>query len=164
MTGANAVLVIDAIRQVVTNTIPILGNPTGIAITPDGKSAYIPNGPQILVLDTDPDSPTFQTFVDTITVGAGLVTNVAISPEGTFAYVVDEGEGTVLKIRTRTRQIEARISVGPNRPAGIGITRGGGRIFVVNHDADSVSVIERGTNTVTTTIQVGRAPLGVAAR
>ena len=89
---------------------------------------------------------------------------VAISPEGTFAYVVNESLGTVLKIRTRTRQIEARISVGPNRPDGIGITRGGSYIFVVNYDDDSVSAIERGTNAIAATIPVGRAPWGVAAR
>ena len=89
---------------------------------------------------------------------------MAISPDGAFAYVVNESLGTASKIRTATQQAEARISVGPNRPQGIDISRGGTLAFVTNFDAATVTVIRHHDRPGRHHHSRARGPWGVAAR
>ena len=83
-----------------------------MAITPDGKRAYVAN----------PGDGT----VSVITTATGAVSApitvgnrpyaVAITPDGKHAYVTNDGDGTVSVITTATGAVSAPITVG-NDPA-----------------------------------------------
>jgi DNA-binding beta-propeller fold protein YncE len=70
--------------------------PRSVAITPDGSRAYVPavissnpfGGNPILVIDTNPASPTYNTVLTTLAAPSGNpLAFVAITPDGSRAYV-----------------------------------------------------------------------------
>ena len=89
-----------------------------MAITPDGKHAYVTNyvdgqGDTVSVITTATGAVSAP-----ITVGKGPV-GVAITPDGKHAYVANSGDGTVSVITTATGAVSAPITVGKQPgPAG----------------------------------------------
>ena len=87
--------------------------------------------------------------------------HVAISLDGTRAYVTNAGSHNVSVINTATRAVIATVRVGRN-PLDVTLTPDGARAYVANAVSNSVSVINAGTNTVIATVPVGAHPLNVA--
>ncbi len=157
------VSVIDTGGNAVTATIPVtpasnsaLGLP---AITPDGKSLYVPdlnNG--LFVVSTATNS-----VVATLPGTPGIA--VAISPDGTRAYVQ-----TALSFFTGVPVIDtaANAVVTTISPVdgifGIGIadTPNGLTLYVAGGEFQDVSAITTSSNTVTATIPFTGAPEGIA--
>ncbi len=109
------VSVIDMSTNTVVATVPVGGNPQGVAVTPDGRHAYVVNnGGYVSVIDT-----TSNTVVATVPVGS-LAANIAISPDGTRAYVANSNSGNVSVIATSTMTVVDTIPVGID-PEGVGI-------------------------------------------
>ena len=103
-------------NEVVGSPIGVGVFPKGIAITPDGKSAYVANegSGTVSVINTQ----TNQVVGSPINVGNEPV-EIAITPDGKSAYVANEGSGTVSVINTQTNQVVGLpIGVGA-RPTGI---------------------------------------------
>ncbi|WP_245813926.1 YncE family protein [Rhodococcus marinonascens] len=96
---------------------------------------------------------------DTVTVGNAPF-GVAVTPDGSFAYVTNNVGNSVSVIDTDT-VVGAPIPVGTN-PLGVAITPDGTRTYVTNTGDNTVSVIDTGTNTVIETVPVGIGPSGVA--
>jgi YVTN family beta-propeller protein len=97
-----------------------------------------------------------------VTIPVGRVPfGVAITPDGTRAYVANEFSYTVSVIDTATNTVVATIPVGLV-PIGVAITPDGTRAYVPNEFSYTVSVIDTATNTVVATIPVGLLPLLVA--
>ena len=84
---------------------------------------------------------------------------MAITPDGTKAYVANTGSTTVSVIDVATGSVST-IGVG-TRPAGVAITPDGTKAYVANTGSDNVSVIDVATGSVST-IFVGTSPTGVA--
>ena len=83
---------------------------------------------------------------------------MAITPDGTRAYVTNRRRDTVSVIDTATNTvIGTPIPVG-NSPVGVAVTPDGTRAYVTNQLDDTVSVIDTATNTVIATIPVGSRP------
>jgi YVTN family beta-propeller protein len=97
-------------------TAPGSGSPyvLSVAISPDGKRTYAVVNPDLFnfnsqavsvsVLDTDPASATYNTQIATITVPAGAQ-DIAVSPDGTRAYVTESDGKTVTVIDTATNTV-----------------------------------------------------------
>lgn len=86
---------------------------------------------------------------------------VAVSPDGTRAYVTNFSANTVSVIKTNTNTVVATIPVGAF-PFGVAVSPNGTRAYVTNLNDDTASVINTNTNTVVATIPVGDLPFGVA--
>lgn len=134
------------------------GVPTGIALSPDGRWAYVSdNLANALVL-----YDTVNLRRDgLITVGTGPW-GVAVSPDGTRIYVAANKANIVSVIDTATRTVIAAIPVGSN-PGDIALDPSGRTLYVPNNASGTVSVIDTATNTVRATVPVGAQPWGVAA-
>lgn len=128
-----------------------------VAITPDGKRAFVADSNTGQVVPIDVATNTAGTPID---VGFGPYA-VAITPNGQRAYVTNSSDNTVTPIDLTTNTALSPIPVG-SFPRGIAITPDGARAYVANLFSDSVSVIDLATNTVLTTIAVGSFPSGVA--
>jgi YVTN family beta-propeller protein len=90
--------------------------------------------------------------------GAALASPAEAAP---FAYVANNGDGTVSVIDTATRKLVATIPVGRGGD-GVAVTPDGKRAYVANSGSNTVSVIDAASNKVVGTVQVGNDPHGVA--
>ena len=94
-----------------------------------------------------------------ITVGPGPF-DIAITPNGKTAYVLNFNGDTVTPIRTATNTAGPPITVG-NEPFGIAITPNGKTAYVTG-GTDSVTPTRTATNTAGPPITVGIAPNAIA--
>src|SRR5215469_16626181 len=92
-------------------------NPWAIAITPDGKTAYVVNNGSGTVT---PIRTATNTALKAIKVGIGPFA-IAITPDGKTAYVTNRHSGTVTPIRTATNTALKAINVGSG-PFAVAIT------------------------------------------
>jgi len=137
-----------------------------VAITPDGRRAYVTNARPgtgtVLVIDTISNA----LVSSPIPVGMGPA-GIAITPEGKFAYVANGFSSTVSVIATASDTVVDSIDVG-FEPTGVAITPDGKRAYVANGGVrtlggGTVSVIDTATNTVVgNPIRVGDSPAFIA--
>ncbi len=100
----------DAATNAVSPTRIAVGNdPLGLAITPDGRTAYVVNGGSndVSVIDT----ATNTAARPPIPVGLGPVA-IAITPDGRTAYVISSQSGSVTPIDVATNKARRPIRVG----------------------------------------------------
>jgi len=175
-TGEDAVSVIDAATNAVVATISTPGkwNAYQAAFSPDGTRAYLSEtqvssntAPVLTVIDV-----ATSTVVDTIVLGSAFnlvdaADGVVVSPDGKRVYVVNDlfssGQSffssQVSAIDTATDGIVAAIPINAGASAGISIAPDGRELYVVNTDANSVTVVDTRTNATTAVIPVGRFPI-----
>jgi DNA-binding beta-propeller fold protein YncE len=112
--------------RIATNTalppIKVAGQPFAIAITPDGKTAYVVDQVRGTVTPiqtaTNTALPPIKTSPGHLYKGALAI---AITPDGKTAYVADRFRGTVIPIQTATSTALPPAKVGDG-PAAIAIT------------------------------------------
>jgi YVTN family beta-propeller protein len=111
----------------------------------------------VFVVDT-----TSNTILSTINVGSVPIA-IAITPDLTKVYVVNQGSSTVSVISTSTNTVIATIAIATPGTAAynIAITPDGTKAYVTNFSTNTISVINTSTNTVSTTITV-TGPVAVA--
>src|SRR6185503_6091252 len=98
------------------------------------------------------------TVITNIPLGA-IPTGIAITPDGTRAYVTSGGG--VFVINTATNTVIANIPI--NFPtSAVAITPDGARAYVTSPSRSSVLVIDTATNTVIATIMMGITPEQIA--
>jgi len=150
--------VIDTATNKVVATVAVGTQPFGLAITPDGKHAYVANFNSFTVSVIDTPS---NTVVATIPVGP-CPAGVAVNPDGKHAYVATEcsDNDNVSVIDTASNTVGTTVTVGIH-PRGVAVTPDGKHAYVANFLSANVSVIATATNTVVATVLVGGNPTGV---
>ena len=182
----SSVSIIDTDTNTVTATVPAGNHPAGVAVNPEGTRVYVANfyldnyentlstliNPKLmLVKGTDEHVETGEgtvsvidaatnTLIATVPVESSPV-GVAITPDGTKAYVANRGSDIVSVIDTATNTVTAMVNVGSG-PTGVVVTPDGKKAYVTNLYGSDVSIIDTATNTVTATVPVGDYPFGVA--
>ena len=131
--------------------------PYAIAITPDGKTAYVAN---VGLGHGDPDRDRHQ-HRRPADHGRRRPSAIAITPDGKTAYVTNFGSDTVTPIATATNTAGPPITVG-NSPCAIAITPDGKTAYVANARPGTVTPIATATNTAGPPITVGNAPYAIA--
>ena len=102
---AGAVAAVDTRTWDVIDTVPVGGEPAGIAIDPVVGEAYVANGDSVTVLDLRT-----RQVVETIT---GIqATAVDVDPEAGTLVVGEGGHGTVVVVDTRTHDVVGTVRVG----------------------------------------------------
>lgn len=106
--------------------------------------------------------------------------DIALSPEGSVAYVTEPSQNRLLVLDTATSRLITSVAVGAN-PTGLAVTPNGAQVWVVNtalpsigpgessgpgtpsgSAGTSVSVVSTATNQVLGTLPVGSGPIDVA--
>jgi YVTN family beta-propeller protein len=138
-------------------TVPVGTSPVGVAVSPNGATAYVTNqnSNTVSVINTATN-----TVSATVTVGSGPE-GVAVSPNGATAYVANKDSNTVSVIDTTINTVSATVPVGSS-PRGVAVSPNGTTAYVTNLSSNTVSVIDTTTNTVSATVTVGSQPLEVA--
>lgn len=159
----NSVTAIDVATHKITQikeSNPGLNGPLGIAISPDGRTAYVTNslGDSITPINLATNPPTPEAHIK---VGNGPAA-IAVSSSGDVAYVSNFNANTVTPVNLRTSppSAEAPIPVGSG-PWSVAVSPNGRVVCVSNSEANTVSVINVASRSVTT-IQVGTNPQAIA--
>lgn len=124
------------------------------------------SGSQILARDsshaffTISPAPNIPYTVASVAVDSGPY-GVAITPDGSNAYVTCSGAGKVDVISTANNSVVAHIAVG-SQPRGVAISPNGAFAYVANNQDGTISVISTSTRSVTATIPTQGYPTGVA--
>ena len=110
-------------------------NPHDVALTPDGRFAYVScgGGDEVLVIDVDQALDLIQQ-----------------TPEGKRQQLRS-------RLSLSPKFVTKQIPVGRN-PYGLAMSADGGRVLVANHLGNSVSVIDTAAGSVSATIDIGSAP------
>jgi cation/acetate symporter len=143
-------------------TIQVGKTPGFVAVSPNGRQAYIANrNAQIVtVVDTAVNQVTA-----TIPITAGPPQFLAFAPDGRTLYVTIYNDTRTIHVvdvlDTATNTVVGTIpqQARPYLPA---VTRDGKRLFIPNHDIGSVSVVSTDTNTVIAQVPVAPNPHSVA--
>ncbi|MBI4515766.1 MAG: hypothetical protein HY699_08120 [Deltaproteobacteria bacterium] len=140
-------------------TAPYNDWPAGIAISPDGRFAYVVvdsvggAAGQLAVLDMATSRVT-----DRIAIGY-RANGVVLSPDGATAYVPHAGGVVAINLVTK-RLISIPIA---GSPRAIAATPDGRFLYVSIAESRAVSVIDTSTRRVATTIDVGETQLGAGS-
>ena len=143
-------------------TIQVGKTPGFVAVSPNGRQAYIANrnAQVVTVVDTAVNQVTA-----TIPITAGPPQFLAFAPDGRTLYVTIYNDARTVHVvdvlDTATNTVVGTIpqQARPYLPA---VTRDGKRLFIPNHDIGSVSVVSTDTNTVIAQVPVAPNPHSVA--
>jgi YVTN family beta-propeller protein len=128
VTGSKNGLVIDTTTNTVSGGFTDVAYPAGLAVTPNGKSVWAFGGPP-----PPPEEKDLGVPLSVIpTSGGGLWEavmylglkrpwDVAITPDGQFAYVVDSDNENLTIVNTTTFEVEGYAPAG-NQPTAVAIT------------------------------------------
>lgn len=157
----NAVGVIDtATNQFVGPEIPVGSAPYNIAVTPDGKTAYVGNDSSeslnVVNLQTGQAAPALE-------LGTNLYV-IAIGPDGKTAYMTTSS-GKVLVLDTQTNQVVGSIPIEGEASSlwGVAFSPDGKTAYVANDENNTIVVIDTATGQVVgAPIPVGEDPINIA--
>lgn len=134
--------------------VPIGPYPRGIAITPNGKAAYVAMMGDTKLVRVDLSS--WKTRA--IEVGAGPRA-LAFAPEGRYVYASLNDEGRVAKLDLWTGR-QASASTG-TQPRSIALSTDGKALYVVNYDSGTVSKVRTRDMAVVQEIDACEHPIGI---
>src|SRR5580704_4998269 len=146
------VSVIDTATNMVVTTVTVPFGANGVAVTPDGRHAYVADDNFVGQGTVSVIAAASNTVAATIPVGR-FPNGVAVTPDGAHAYVTNLGTspfflGTVSVIDTATNTVVDTINVG-TRPVGVAITPDGQHAYVAsNNSAGTISVLATASNTL----------------
>ena len=86
---------------------------------------------------------------------------VALSPDGSRAYVANTDDDTVTVLNTADNSTVRTITVG-DRPTAIALNSTGGTVYVANAGGSSVTSIDAASGAVLGTVNLGHEPSGIA--
>ena len=144
--------VIDVDSGTVEQTIPVDSLPSGVAVSNDGLTVDVSTlASTVAFIDTATASMTHS-----VDVGAVPYT-LALSPDGTTLYAVNNGSNTISVIDTGTASVVDTIPVASG-PFAVAFTSDGQKAFVTHESVLFMSVID------TTTLDVTQLPVGYGTR
>jgi YVTN family beta-propeller protein len=137
-------------------TIAVGGDPTDIAVRPDGKYLYVANElvPELTVVRARD-----RQVVARVPCGR-CPWMVNASPDGRWVYVSDATDATVTVISTDDHRVAKTVPVGVS-PAGACFSPDGSRAYVTSQNSNSVTVLRLPSHTVIATVPVGNTPRDV---
>ncbi len=157
--GSGDVSVARRRERDVIKTVAVGFGPLGAGATRDGKRVYVAchNANHVAVIDTDSLE-----VVARIPTDAGPV-QVTVAPNQRFAYVANDGQGSVQKIDLTTDKIVKTIAIAHDAGShGIGFADDGKVLLVTNTGTSTVSIIDTQNDVILSTVKVAAGPEGLA--
>ena len=153
-------VVIDIMSGGVDATIPVGGEPEGVAISPDGRWVYMTSeeDAQVAVIDTRQNK-----VAATIKVGA-RPRSVSFSPDGRRAYVSGENDRTVKVIDVSSHRVLNSVQLPGETmlPMDVIPSPDGRRIYVSTGRGGMVAALDAVSLSMQGSVKVGQRPWGIA--
>jgi len=147
--GSDDVTIIDTVPDLAMATAATGRRPLLPCVAPDGKSLYLPSGPDraVTVLGREGE------FRRRVAVGVAPH-DIAVSPDGRWAYQLNSASHTVTVIDGRDFSVAAEVKVG-QAPGHIVFDPESRLAYVANTISNDVSVIDTADHEVVATIAAG---------
>ncbi len=123
----------------------------GLAITPDGKTAYISFNLDDVLLEVDLSTFTVTSSIDVSSAGNMLFSNAAVlTPDGKKLYVANFGTKNIMVINTWNKRVEKVLPLRPLHATATAVSQDGskayipsvnGGLYVINTSDDSYQYI-----------------------
>ena len=159
--GKGMLAVIDGYTGQTLGTAPVGSKPTGVALSKDGRLAYVVNSAagNVTVVDAASMQP-----IGILQVGVSPQ-KIAISPDGTKILVTNKGSASVSVIDAMSNRVTNTVSVGKGA-TDVEMSPDGTRAYVSNREDGTISVIDMTTmNAIYVTDAMPLAsPIGLAVR
>ncbi|KAA2257098.1 hypothetical protein F0L68_25475 [Solihabitans fulvus] len=156
---SNLVRAVDTSDNAVVDSVELPSHPSAMAVSPDNSQLYTAQSDGVSIVDTDT-----MAVSDTESASSGLVTGLAVTPDGAKLYG-SYYAGDVVVVDAQQNTTITTIST----PKGVGgssltLSGAGDTAYVTNAYANTLTVIDTASNTVTTTWQfpAGTTPRDVA--
>ena len=120
--------------------IAVQRDPAGVAVYQNTTYVINQRDKTVSVIDTNPNSATFNKVVATIKL-ASSPSDIVLNSTGTRAYVAMNGNASVAVIDTTAKTVITNVPVG-STPTGIAISPDNSRVYVTNGGSSTVSVID----------------------
>ncbi|HEX4063654.1 MAG TPA: YncE family protein [Streptosporangiaceae bacterium] len=143
--------VINTSTDKVARHFNLVGDPTDVAFSPDGKDAYVTTSNGLYIYNV-----ANKRQVGLIP-GLGSPKSVAVAPDGSAVYVTETSSAKLATISTATDQIVRTTNVG-REPWQAVVSANGSTVYVANPDSNSVSVVNAATGAVQNTYTVTGVP------
>ncbi len=155
----NTLSVIDLVDKKRTGVIRLGDNarPHGIVFTPDGKRVVVTTEGSRRILMVDIEGMEVVKSLNTRANGSHMV---AITPDARFAFVANIGSGSCTVFNLEDDEYVREVKTGGGAE-GIAVRPDSSEVWVSNRAANTISVIETRTFTVTETLTCGEFPLRV---
>ena len=172
--SGDSLSIIDLKTRQVRTHIPVGFGPQDVALTPDGRYAYITDFYSVWVVDTKtnekiakiplkvPGSDQERTMIDSE--GEEFFRgprDIVMSPDGKTAYIALEDSGEIAILNTKSNRLEKSIFVG-SYPGGLALSPDGKALYIAHRDSDQVSVLDTSRGKVIQKIKVGNDPWDIA--
>ena len=133
----NAVLILNATNFRCIGAIRVGINPSGVAISQDGKKVYVANmgSNNISVIDTATNN-----VIATVNVGS-KPNVIKVSSDGKELYVKNAGADNFSIIDTATNNAIVTDNIG-KKPTGVALSPDGKKLYVTNSESNTVSIID----------------------
>lgn len=111
--GRASTVVLDTATNSLVNTVTVGINPFGVAVSPDGRYAYVTNFSSGTVPVIDAATHTVTATIG-LTSGGGMTapTGVAVTPDGRDAYVIDDSSATIAVVTRVWNLVEPAVPPG----------------------------------------------------
>jgi YVTN family beta-propeller protein len=150
VTTGDGLFVINTATLKVVAMIHGLGNPEGVAVSPDGKAVYVTNTVKGQV---DVISAATNTVTSTVAVGQ-LPWQLVISSDGSTIYVADGDSNSISVISTASDKVTNTIP-DPGGPVSLALTPDGSELWVGGLTSGVVSVFDTATDSSVGSFTVG---------
>ena len=150
VTTADGLWIFSTSTHRVTGVIRGLGNPHGIALSPDGRTLYVTNTAQGLV---EVISSATSKVTRTIRVGQ-LPWQLAVSPDGKTVYVANPDSDQISVISVGSGRVTNSISLAGG-PDTLALTPDGSQLWVGGITSAVVTVLNTANDTVVGSINLG---------
>ncbi|GLZ49801.1 hypothetical protein Acsp06_59860 [Actinomycetospora sp. NBRC 106375] len=150
--NASVVSVLDPSTRQAVAQIPVPVSPHWVALSPDGRYAYVTNHVpgQVTVIDTAQ-----RRTVASIPIGEGQAPHsIAVSPDGRLVEEVNYDGNTMTIIDPATNRVAGTTPLGEG-PQSVAFAPDGAHSYVVNEDSHDVSVVSSRDGHVTGTVPAG---------
>jgi YVTN family beta-propeller protein len=159
--GAGEVVVLDGFTGQPQASIPVGAQPTGLALSPDGRFLYCANSASgdVSVIDA-----WTVTELGRVRVGVNPQ-KVAVSPDGSRVFVTCKGSNSVYVLNGQTQTVVATVPVG-TAPVGVAVSPDGSKAFVTCTGSGTVAILDgtSGGMLHATTPLPNSTPWGVAVK
>ena len=172
--SGDSLSIVDLSTQSVRAHIPVGFGPQDVALTPDGRYAYITDFYATWVVNTQTNAKVAKIALResgsehqrTALLSDGEEVfrgprDIVMSPDGKRAYVALEDSGEIAILDTESNRVEKTVSVG-SYPGGLALSPDGKVLYFAHRDSDLVSVMDTAQAKVVRKIRVGKHPWDIA--
>jgi YVTN family beta-propeller protein len=144
VSASDSVAVINSSTNQIITQIPVGRSPIRIAMTPDGRKAYVSSPPDgtLSVIDT-----ANRVVTSTISVGRDAQ-ELAVTPDGGRVFVVHKTSGDITVVDTSADTVINDVAIGGTGSRDVAVSPDGRFVYVANATAGMVNAIDTSTYAV----------------